>query len=626
MQLRAYSPKRSSQRECSSTLGRSLLLQRKCACGVMSGAGGECEECKKREEQTLQRWAVSPAGTRTAPPIVHEVLRSPGQPLDGKTRAYMEPRFGHDFAHVRVHQDGRAADSARSVKALAYTVGEHVVFGVGRYDPEGATGRRLLAHELVHVVQQTGSAQAPIPASGLPLGEPGDCFESEAEARAESTFGAYPAPASPRRSAPRLSGAWESCGDSPDCPDREPGERDRGATPSFSVGELLSPESGEIVFGFAIGSSAVSALARDATWTAFAANVASSDDHWEILGFSDCGGTIELNQTLRSQRAAAMRGLLPSGGEAKIDRAAGAPLSDCVGDNSTEQNRGFNRSVVFRRIAQSIVFPDETIKGGPNPSAGNTEPVQRECAKTPGCPDDFCLPFPTTKEAIASRDQNIDRIVDRITGLNAKCGPLYREYLLGGTKDLRDLSASLGDEFRRTGPVLNASKFLADALNKALNANPPNFPPGVDRVILPVRGLLSQSDLDVVNTPGGPHTLEFVFPGDGAAGLLAGGIGEGEADCRVGAKPSDFPDKRSVAGTVDVFRNPDGSLLITPAFTFTVIDTIDFCPGNCGGLAAQLFGFTVLMSRYEANNIAGDLPFKVEFDGPSLVGAFDSEE
>ncbi len=87
---------------------------------------------------------------------VHEVLRSPGQPLDATTRAFMEPHFGHDFSGVRVHTDVKAAESARAVNALAYTVGSDVVFGNGHYVPQSNEGRRLMAHELTHVVQQGG--------------------------------------------------------------------------------------------------------------------------------------------------------------------------------------------------------------------------------------------------------------------------------------------------------------------------------------------------------------------------------------------------------------------------------------------------------------------------------------
>ncbi|WP_395822379.1 DUF4157 domain-containing protein [Archangium minus] len=84
--------------------------------------------------------------------------------LDPAVQKDMESRFGHDFSRVRVHTDVRAAESARSVHARAYTVGEHIVFGNGQYAPRSFSGRRLLAHELTHVVQQR-----PLPHSGLPL-------------------------------------------------------------------------------------------------------------------------------------------------------------------------------------------------------------------------------------------------------------------------------------------------------------------------------------------------------------------------------------------------------------------------------------------------------------------------
>ena len=132
------------------------LLQRACACGQHTG-GGECTECEKQRETGLQRAAVG-AGPQVAPPIVHEVLRGSGQPLDVQTRALMEPRFGHDFSRVRVHTDARAAQSARAVNALASTIGRDVVFGAGQYAPGTHAGQRLVAHELTHVVQQSAQS------------------------------------------------------------------------------------------------------------------------------------------------------------------------------------------------------------------------------------------------------------------------------------------------------------------------------------------------------------------------------------------------------------------------------------------------------------------------------------
>ena len=88
-------------------------------------------------------------------PGVREVLRSPGHELGTDTRAFMEQRFGHDFSRVRVHTDSQAAASARAAGARAYTVAEDVVFDQGHYAPATRTGRRLIAHELAHVVQQS---------------------------------------------------------------------------------------------------------------------------------------------------------------------------------------------------------------------------------------------------------------------------------------------------------------------------------------------------------------------------------------------------------------------------------------------------------------------------------------
>jgi Domain of unknown function (DUF4157) len=136
---------------------KSSLLQRKCACGQHTIAGGECEECRQKREGAMQRAAVSSAPVNAVPPVVHGVLSSPGQPLDAGTRTFMEPRFGHDFSQVRVHTDERAAESTRAVNALAYTVGRDVVLGVVQYAPNTRVGQKLIAHELTHTIQQQNS-------------------------------------------------------------------------------------------------------------------------------------------------------------------------------------------------------------------------------------------------------------------------------------------------------------------------------------------------------------------------------------------------------------------------------------------------------------------------------------
>ncbi len=170
---------RSSSRP-SFTPVRRGLLQRKCACGGTPGPSGECEACRKKR---LQRKSNQPSSSNShqseVPPIVHEVLRSPGQPLDRETRAFMEPRFGHDFSNIRVHSDARAAESARAINAHAYTMNQDIVFGTGRYEPERAAGMELLAHELAHSVQQHRATGMPA-LKKIALGAPDSVEEREA--------------------------------------------------------------------------------------------------------------------------------------------------------------------------------------------------------------------------------------------------------------------------------------------------------------------------------------------------------------------------------------------------------------------------------------------------------------
>ncbi|MDX6576016.1 MAG: hypothetical protein QOE96_1969 [Blastocatellia bacterium] len=137
-----------------------MHVQRKCGCGGSSAAGESCAQCSE-DQPLVQRSATAPTLSETHSPAepavpnsVHDVLRSAGQPLDTMTRSFMESRFNQNFGHVRIHTGPRATESAQGVRARAYTVGHDVVFGSGEYAPETMAGRKLLAHELTHVVQQ----------------------------------------------------------------------------------------------------------------------------------------------------------------------------------------------------------------------------------------------------------------------------------------------------------------------------------------------------------------------------------------------------------------------------------------------------------------------------------------
>lgn len=127
-----------------------------CPEGLLVLTKRECKSAKPSGPTVVAQRRAAPAGSKSidAAPLVNNVLASPGQPLDAATREFFAARFDHDFDNVRVHADAAAAESARSINALAYTVGPHVIFGAEQYAPRSAAGKRLLAHELTHVVQQ----------------------------------------------------------------------------------------------------------------------------------------------------------------------------------------------------------------------------------------------------------------------------------------------------------------------------------------------------------------------------------------------------------------------------------------------------------------------------------------
>lgn len=167
-------------------------LRRTCACGAHTPMGGECDSCKNKKVQAkfavgtpgdafereadavadqvmsrlpvgtttrapvaVQRYADRSTDGADAPASVDRALADGGAPLESGLRTDMEARFGHDFSHVRTHTDAAAERSAHEIDAAAYTAGQHVVFGHGRYAPATSAGRRLIAHELTHVLQQT---------------------------------------------------------------------------------------------------------------------------------------------------------------------------------------------------------------------------------------------------------------------------------------------------------------------------------------------------------------------------------------------------------------------------------------------------------------------------------------
>ena len=209
------------------------------------------------QQRLLRRAAINPMPvSEEAPPIVHQVLSSPGRRLDPETRGLMEPRFGYNFSRVRIHADSKAAESARAVNALAYTVGNDLVFGANRYAPHLPRGQRLLAHELTHVVQQQSSTLQALGHSDLQVSHPTDPLERDAEAAASSVETSQRLPSVHSASGGLI--AREAVDDSPRTPEEAESQGEEGA------GEVETTVSGEFETRLGVGPKPVAAGAGPA--------------------------------------------------------------------------------------------------------------------------------------------------------------------------------------------------------------------------------------------------------------------------------------------------------------------------------------------------------------------------
>jgi hypothetical protein len=165
-------------------------------CGGVTCPPGQCAPGGGHDDE-LHRHATG-AGPGVAPTIVDEVVRTDGRPLPDGVRLDMERRLGHSFSEVRIHTDSTAAESADAVAAEAYTVGSHIAFGQGRFDPDSSAGRQLLAHELAHASGR--ACDTPPPRGTIPISSPSAPAEESAR-RSAAAACSYGSPSSALRPA-----------------------------------------------------------------------------------------------------------------------------------------------------------------------------------------------------------------------------------------------------------------------------------------------------------------------------------------------------------------------------------------------------------------------------------------
>jgi hypothetical protein len=235
------------------------------------------------------------------------------------------------------------------------------------------------------------------------------------------------------------------------------------------------------------------------------------------------------------------------------------------------------------------------------------------CAVHAGCPPDFCKPFSSPILAKLDRGLKAEIILLGIgVKVDSRVTPLWRTHIYGGSS-LLNLSSQFANDFTNSQTTADATYFLTEALKTDLQNYPPSFPPGKNEMSVNLWFLIGPEITELGLTAPHQNRMDFSHPFE-VPGNIAGDIGDDQLSCSVGAQPSPQNDVRTAHGTADITRKPDGTWFVVPHITFTVKDTIDLCPGNCGLGSEQVA--TVPISRWEATGISGDVPFEVNFPSP----------
>jgi hypothetical protein len=230
-----------------------------------------------------------------------------------------------------------------------------------------------------------------------------------------------------------------------------------------------------------------------------------------------------------------------------------------------------------------------------------------------GCTTDFCAPFATQREAWWFRffaGPALEAAIAAHT-FSPAVARMYYIHLKGGSSSPVTPSL-LRNDFEQATATTNAVLMFAERLREKYEQTPPAFPQGASMIEVDIAQELPQEVKDL-NDPASSRRMDFSHPGE-APSIVAGGIGHDQTAHMIGAQPSQFNDERIASGKATVTKNPDGTLTIRVHAHFKVVDTVDMCPGNCGGTDEQVI--TRPLSWLEASGISGDVPIEIEFDAP----------
>jgi len=232
----------------------------------------------------------------------------------------------------------------------------------------------------------------------------------------------------------------------------------------------------------------------------------------------------------------------------------------------------------------------------------------------PDCPPNFCQPFADPQRALLDLAWVRPVVLEGVKRkVNSRVAPLWDTYINGGAAP-QDLTSTFGLDFTLSPTTFKTTRFLLDELKKDITANHASLLGSLSSVIIDFTPRLSAA-VSAIDTPKDPHEMNFDVIGD-IAGNIAGGIGKDQTTFKVGAMPSPFNDDRKVKIIAEL-RRAGSSIIVLPSIRFSLHDTIDLCPGNCGAAREQVA--TVPLSRFEATGFCGDVPFTIDFAAPPTM-------
>jgi outer membrane protein OmpA-like peptidoglycan-associated protein len=551
----------------------------------------QAEDKEKEEEAILHTKMNSGRTFKTSPQFEHSLqsMRSGGQPLDQATRAYFEPRFGVDFGDVRVHTNEEASKAARTIHAQAYTLGQNIVFDEGRYSPESDSGKKLIAHELTHTLQQSQDGFSSL-AGPVNRSNHKDVKERKVEAFTERdgrpgcngrvTLNIHSATSSVQRR-----GDITKVPKGLDC-------EIASDTAKSNVDNILFPN----------GAYNLSTLQKFQihkfimSWQAVGANAPVRVD-----GYASTSGTDEFNWRLSCNRAMEVASELVSPSSKIIGIPVGLIRTVAQGETAEFGSEADNRRAT---ISSPIDVPFPNLP----PSVLPENPPGPE--KPPDTPFLFCTPFPNKILALDSWLKIYAAMMVFTSRFGPEVRALWRTYLRNPKSGTRgtllprrvfDVPTSrVVKEFREDTETVTQTKIIMDLLSKAVKENPALVPhPGQTTPKMRFESVLPRSKL---------HDLDMTFT-DGdkkIPGNIAGGPGKDASDAG--------DDVRNVDGQFSVENLGFTKFKIMADFFFDIQDCVDFCPGDPGGWIAE--SVTIPMSMFEATPDfpTYDVPFEVKYN------------